>query len=108
MERPHEMQRPVLGRDRAMAAQRVPRGPLGRSNAHSVRAHAILLRKYRRRDHRAASALKAIASPPLCMDPYVGLIGAALALLCEKPSPKPTVSRFESPANGFNDIITMF
>jgi hypothetical protein len=33
---------------------------------------------------------------------------AALVLLCEKPSPVPTVSRFESHAKGFNDIITMF
>jgi len=36
----------------------------GRSNAHSVRGRARYSVKYRHRDHRAASALKAIASWP--------------------------------------------
>ena len=109
MERPHEMQRPVLGRDRAKVARNGCReGPLVAATRIRCASAKYFVWKYRRRDHRAASALKRLQTRRLEWDPYAGLTGAALVLLCEKPSPVPTVSRFESHAKGFNDIITMF
>jgi hypothetical protein len=59
MERPHEMQRPVLGRDRAKAARNGCRGgPLVAATRIRCASAKYFVWKYRRRDHRAASALK--------------------------------------------------
>ena len=83
-------------------------GAAGRSNAHSVREREILRVEVPAPRSPSRIRAEAIATRRFEWDPYAGLTGAALVLLCEKPSPVPTVSRFELPAKSFNDIITMF